>query len=538
MSYQVTARKWRPQRFSDVVGQEGITVALKNSIVKGKVPHALLFSGVRGVGKTTTARIFAKALNCKNLQPDGEPCNTCDSCIEITNGFSVNVIEIDGASNRGIENIRDIKDNTIYAPINGKYRIYIIDEVHMLTNEASNALLKTLEEPPPHVVFILATTEAHKILPTIKSRCQHYHFKKMHNKVIVEQLKKIAIEEKITFSEDALYLIAEQADGSMRDAESIFDQVALYTDGNISEENVKNLLGIPDNKYFEDILKASLSNDYIKALKVLNDYYNENGELKQFLKNFISFLKEILMVKKLDFNDYIIDFSENKYNTLKELGNNFSDSDIITMIDLLVDLFKEMKNEVAEKFLFEIALFKLVEYKNIVKLSDIKDELIKYLENKEPTTKETEKKPIILNNSNTQEATVSSTPTKKEIEKKVETTDENIKATFIKMISENSFTKPMLSHISSIKSENNILFIEFSKPHTIEYFNSKKNAIENKLYEIFGIKITLNFSVSKENYEKKVDLNLFEPKKTEEIDNKPKSIKELLIKEFDGKQIK
>ncbi|MEJ5283652.1 MAG: DNA polymerase III subunit gamma/tau [Brevinematales bacterium] len=532
MSYQVTARKWRPQRFSDVVGQEGITVALKNSIVKGKVPHALLFSGVRGVGKTTTARIFAKALNCKNLQPDGEPCNTCDSCIEITNGFSVNVIEIDGASNRGIENIRDIKDNTIYAPINGKYRIYIIDEVHMLTNEASNALLKTLEEPPPHVVFILATTESHKILPTIKSRCQHYHFKKMHNKIIVEQLKKIATEEKISFSEDALYLIAEQADGSMRDAESIFDQVALYTDGDISEENVKNLLGIPDDKYFENILKAALSNDYINALKVLNDYYNENGELKQFLKNFITFLKEILMVKKLDFNDYIIDFSENKYNILKELGNNFSDSEIITMIDLLVDLFKEMKSEIAEKFLFEIALFKLVEYKNIVKLSDIKDELIKYLEDKETTT---EKKPPISNNSNTQ---VSTTPAKKEVEKKVETNDENIKATFIKMISENSFTKPMLSHISSIKCENNALFIEFSKPHTIEYFNSKKSAIENKLYEIFGVKIALNFSVSKENYEKKVDLNLFESKETEEIDNKPKSIKELIIKEFDGKPIK
>ncbi|MCX7821746.1 MAG: DNA polymerase III subunit gamma/tau [Brevinematales bacterium] len=533
MVYQVTARKWRPQRFSDVVGQEGITTALKNSIIKGKIPHALLFSGVRGVGKTTTARIFAKALNCKNLQPDGEPCNKCDSCVEITNGFSVNVIEIDGASNRGIENIRDIKDNTIYAPINGKYRIYIIDEVHMLTTEASNALLKTLAEPPSHVVFILATTEAHKILPTIKSRCQHYHFKKMHNKTIVEQLKKISSAEKIKFSEDALYLIAEYADGSMRDAESIFDQIALFTDGNISDENVKSLLGVPDDKYFFDILNAALKNDFITALNVLNNYYDENGELKQFLRNFITFLKEGLMVKKLEFNSDLIDFSETKYNNLKALFNKFSEGEITTIIDLLVDLFKEMRGEVGEKFLFEITLFKLIDYKNIVKLSDIKDELIKYLEDKEVTS--TEKKEIEVKQPIIKSLDSSITTINEKKQDFMAPTDDNIKNTFLKMISENSLTKPMISHISTIKCENQNIYIEFSKPHTIEYFNSKKEAIEKKLSEIFGSKIGLHFSISKET---NVDLTLFEKKASDYSTAKPKNIKELIVKEFEGKIIK
>src|SRR5208283_1447720 len=196
MDYKVTARKWRPQSFGEVVGQDNLVRTIQNSLSSGRIPHAFLFSGVRGVGKTTTARIIAKALNCRN--PEGrEPCNKCSSCVEITSGYSLDVMEIDGASNRGIDNIRELKDTVAYMPLSGKYKVYIIDEVHMLTNEASNALLKTLEEPPLHAVFILATTEAHKVIPTIKSRCQHFVFKKIPAKGIVDQLKKVAADENI-----------------------------------------------------------------------------------------------------------------------------------------------------------------------------------------------------------------------------------------------------------------------------------------------------------------------------------------------------
>ena len=286
MDYKVTARKWRPQLFSEVIGQENLIKTIQNSLSSGRIPHAFLFSGVRGVGKTTTARIIAKSLNCRN--PEGlEPCNKCSSCIEITNGYSLDVIEIDGASNRGIDNIRELKDTVLYMPLSGKYKVYIIDEVHMLTNEASNALLKTLEEPPSHAVFILATTEAHKVIPTIKSRCQHFVFKKISSKSIVDQLKKIASDEKIKYTEDGLFLIADSADGSMRDAESVFDQISIYSDGDITEKRVSELLGIPDAHYFIELIESAKTGDIIRMLKMTELYCLNVGDIKIFTMNMI-----------------------------------------------------------------------------------------------------------------------------------------------------------------------------------------------------------------------------------------------------------
>jgi len=241
MSYLVLARKWRPQLFEEVIGQRHITHTLQNAISQKRVAHAFLFTGARGVGKTSSARILAKALNCeRGLRPN--PCNECTTCQEITHGISMDVIEIDGASNRGIDEIRELRENVRYTPAKSRYKIYIIDEVHMLTKEAFNALLKTLEEPPPHIIFIFATTEPHKIPATILSRCQRYDFKRIPLREVVGSLKRIVEEERIQISQRGLLSIAQESEGSLRDAESLLDQVIAYAGKEIHDEDIEEAL--------------------------------------------------------------------------------------------------------------------------------------------------------------------------------------------------------------------------------------------------------------------------------------------------------
>ncbi len=255
MGYLVIARKWRPKQFEEVVGQEHITLTLQNAIKKDRVASAYLFSGPRGVGKTTTARILAKALNCEK-GPTPQPCDSCTPCQEIAEGHSIDVLEIDGASNRGIDEVRSLRESTRYTPSNLRYKIYIIDEVHMLTTEAFNALLKTLEEPPPHVVFIFATTEANKVPATILSRCQRFDFRRIPQEKIVEQLKKICDQETIQIDDQALYLIARKSEGCMRDSQSLLDQVLSFSDHTVSKDDVISLLGIIQHDEFFTISEA------------------------------------------------------------------------------------------------------------------------------------------------------------------------------------------------------------------------------------------------------------------------------------------
>ncbi|MFQ6066515.1 MAG: DNA polymerase III subunit gamma/tau, partial [bacterium] len=259
MVYQVLARKWRPQLFEEVVGQEHVVRTLRNAISLGRVAHAYLFTGQRGVGKTSTARILAKALNCK-IGPTATPCNRCDSCKEIMRSESLDVLEIDGASNRGIDEIRNLRQKVRFSPVRGKFRVYIIDEIHMLTNPAFNALLKTLEEPPSHVVFIFATTSPHKLPPTIVSRCQRFDFRKIATSDILRRLEQIVRREKIVVTAEALGLIAEGAENSMRDAEKVLDQSISYAEGNVSEKDVARLLGMVEKRYLfkltENLAKA------------------------------------------------------------------------------------------------------------------------------------------------------------------------------------------------------------------------------------------------------------------------------------------
>ena len=296
MTYEVLARKWRPQVFEDVVGQRHITQTLVNALKTDRLAHAYLFSGPRGVGKTSVARILAKAINCEEGEP-GIPCNKCRSCVEITDGSSVDVQEIDGASNRGIDEIRELRDGIRYMPSSSRYRVFIIDEVHMLTLPAFNALLKTLEEPPEHVKFIFATTESHKVPVTIHSRCQRFDFKRIPMKDVVQHLERIAGEEKITINRASLVSIAREAGGSMRDAESLLDQITSYSGPVVEDKEVPEILGIIDREIILRVSAAIIGGSINDCLEIVESIYNSGYDVKEFYRVMMNQFRNLLITK-------------------------------------------------------------------------------------------------------------------------------------------------------------------------------------------------------------------------------------------------
>ena len=292
MSYQVLARKWRPQRFEDVVGQEHVTTTLRNAIAQQRIAHAFLFSGPRGVGKTTVARLLAKALNCAE-GPTGDPCGTCSSCTEVTAGNALDVVEIDGASNTGVENIRDLNENVRYRPAASRSKVYIIDEVHMLSTAAFNALLKTLEEPPDHVKFIFSTTEVHKLPQTVVSRCQRYEFKRIGMPDLLTRLRHITSDEGIEATDAALFSIAREADGSMRDAQSLLDQVIVFAGKTLGEAEVQSALGVADRTILHRVTEAILRRDPAPCLRAVEELYRYGYEVPRFCRDLVQQLRNL-----------------------------------------------------------------------------------------------------------------------------------------------------------------------------------------------------------------------------------------------------
>jgi len=335
LEYLVLARKFRPQKFDDVAGQEPVVRTLVNAIGQGRIGHAFLFSGPRGVGKTSVARILAKSLNCEQ-GPTADPCNTCANCREITQGTSMDVREIDGASNRGIDEIRELRENVKFAPAVSKYKIYIIDEVHMLTREAFNALLKTLEEPPGHVIFIFATTENHKVPATILSRCQCYDFRRISLSQIAANLGKVASQESITVSPTALSWIAEAGDGSMRDAQSIFDQVISYAGLNIADDDVEDLLGLADRKYLFRISEAVLARNAGACLMILDEAYLAGMDMKHFYSMLLKHFRNLLLVKIAADGSSSFDIAAEQVEKLKDQTKNISRETLQRYLDILL----------------------------------------------------------------------------------------------------------------------------------------------------------------------------------------------------------
>lgn len=360
MSYTALYRKFRPDSFEKVKGQDHIVTTLKNQIRSDRIGHAYLFCGTRGTGKTTVAKLFAKAVNCEHSK-DGSPCNECASCKSIMAGTSMNVIEIDAASNNGVDNIRMINDEVQYSPTEGKYKVYIIDEVHMLSIGAFNALLKTLEEPPSYVIFILATTEVHKIPITILSRCQRYDFKHITVDTIAENLKELSEKEGLRAEEKALRYIAKRADGSMRDALSLLDQCsAFYIGQPMTYENVLEVLGAVDTEVFSQMLAHILKGDCIRAIHLLEEIIISGRELSQFAVDFIWYLRNLLLVKTSDKIEDVIDASPERLAVLKEESAMVEEETLMRYIRVLSRLSNQMKYSSQKRVLLEITLIKLM----------------------------------------------------------------------------------------------------------------------------------------------------------------------------------
>lgn len=359
MSYTALYRKFRPQRFEDVKGQEHIVTTLKNQIKADRIGHAYLFCGTRGTGKTTVAKIFAKAVNCEN-PVDGSPCGECPVCKGIAAGTSMNVIEIDAASNNGVDNIRQIREEVTYRPTEGKYKVYIIDEVHMLSAGAFNALLKTLEEPPAYVIFILATTEAHKIPITILSRCQRYDFHRISIDTIAERLAELMEEEKVEVEERALRYVAKAGDGSMRDALSLLDQcIAFHLGEKLTYENVLEVLGAVDTEVFSRLLREVLEQNVVEAVKTVDELVDQGREIGQLVNDFTWYMRNLLLVQSADGMEEVLDMSAENLAALKEEAEMVKPEVLIRYIRIFSELSSQIKYAAQKRILLEIAIIKL-----------------------------------------------------------------------------------------------------------------------------------------------------------------------------------
>ena len=359
MSYTALYRKFRPDSFQDVKGQDAIVRTLKNQIRAQRIGHAYLFCGTRGTGKTTVAKILAKAVNCEH-PIDGNPCNECETCKAIAAGNSMNVIEIDAASNNGVDNIREIREEVAYSPTSGKYKVYIIDEVHMLSIGAFNALLKTLEEPPSYVIFILATTEAHKIPITILSRCQRYDFKRIARTTIVDRLRELMDEEQVEVEDKALRYIAKKGDGSMRDALSLLDQcIAFYLGEKLTYEHVLDVLGAVDTDEFSKLLREVLDGDVTQVILHLENMIMQGRDLTQLVNDFTWYLRNLLLVKTSDNMEDVLDVSTENLAQLKEEAQMIESGVLLRYIRIFSELTNQLKYATQKRVLLEVTLIKL-----------------------------------------------------------------------------------------------------------------------------------------------------------------------------------
>ena len=359
MSYTALYRKWRPVTFEDVKGQDHIVQTLKNQITSGRIGHAYLFCGTRGTGKTSIAKIFARAVNCEH-PVDGSPCNQCASCQAVLSGSSLNVVEIDAASNNGVENIREIREQVQYPPTEGNYRVYIIDEVHMLSTGAFNALLKTLEEPPSYVIFILATTEAHRIPVTVLSRCQRYDFKRISLPTPTARLKELTDAEQIAVEEKALAYIARAADGSMRDALSLLDQCVAFHYGKLlTYDNVLEVLGAVDTTVFSSLFRAIVSGDTRSCIYLLEEMIVQGRELGQFVNDFIWYMRNLLLIMTTDDAENMLDMSEDNIRLLKEEAGLTHTETLMRYIRVFSDLSNQLRYASQKRVLVELAFIRL-----------------------------------------------------------------------------------------------------------------------------------------------------------------------------------
>jgi DNA polymerase III subunit gamma/tau len=372
MSYQVLARKYRPQKFSEVIGQEHVTRTLKNALEQGRTAHGYIFSGHRGIGKTTVARILAMALNCRSSdKPVAEPCGVCESCTEIRAGNSVDVIEIDAATNRGIDEIRELREGTRYRPARDRFKIYILDEAHQITDAAFNALLKTLEEPPGHVVFMLATTQPEDIPQTIRSRCQHFSFRAVGFEEILNQLKDLSGREKIEADEDALALLAEAGDGSMRDALSILDQAIASSTGRLTAEQVRDLVGAAPSGVLEEVMQAVAQSSSETVLRLVDKLISEGHSPTHFARQMVRFLRNAVVARVAGADSSLLQISGDERKRVARIAELFEEEDLARHLQIMLRTHSELGYRQEQRFHLELGLLKMAHAQRLLPIEQL-----------------------------------------------------------------------------------------------------------------------------------------------------------------------
>ncbi|MEG8946915.1 DNA polymerase III subunit gamma/tau [Rosettibacter firmus] len=504
MNYIVTARKWRPQKFDEVVGQEHITTTLKNAIRNNRVAHAYLFAGPRGVGKTTTARILAKVLNCLNPQ-DGEPCNECEMCKDFLNSQTLDIIEIDGASNRRIEEIRTLRESVKYAPTKGKYKIYIIDEVHMLTTESFNALLKTLEEPPEHTLFIFATTDVHKVPLTIISRCQRFDFRRIELNTIKKLLKNIADAEGIEIDDTALTIIAKKADGALRDAQSLFDQAISFSGNKVDSTLLSKMFNLIDEEIYFEISDAILDKNYKSAFEISQKIYDNGWNYIDFLNGLNEHFRNILtvVIRKDAKLVETADIYKNKYLSYLD---KFSESDLLRILTFINKTQYELKASSNPKLKIEIALCQLIG----IEKSETINELISKI-NAGNLNSELKEKETGYSSDNIKKKELSNVRPAFKSEVKIPEVKEFIPPTandsddfkniiakwheFVEQVkTEKIFFGSVLINSNPVNFIDNKLKIEVEKPEDWDIICDNKSYLDKKTKDFFGKKIEFDIA--------------------------------------------
>ena len=517
MAYQVTARKWRPQKFEDVVGQEHITATLKNAIKNNRIAHAYIFTGPRGVGKTTTARILAKALNCENPK-DLEPCNQCAMCKSINDSQTMDIIEIDGASNRGIDEIRTLRESVKYAPTRGKYKIYIIDEVHMLTKESFNAFLKTLEEPPAHTIFVFATTDIHKVPLTIISRCQRFDFRRIQLDTIKKTLNNIAKEEKISIDDKTLTLIAKKADGALRDAQSLFDQVISFCGEKIDSETVSQMLNLIDEDLFFNISDAVLEKDFNIVFETTNKIYQNGWDFIDFTDGLLEHFRNILSVIITERTE-LVETAEVYRTKYANYIQTFSKGDLLRILNYLTKLQQELRFSNNQKLKIEIALTNLVALEKSATLSEIISGLESgNIEVKNPELNLTkEKVEVVYQSRQTQEkkTQIRNNPLPKaeefvppikeqlssvQVDLNFETITQRWQHFVDEVCKEKSFLlTPLFNNVKPINFDGTNLHLESNDQTTESSLLLHQEYIDKKSREFFGKKVNIKFGFETKN---------------------------------------
>jgi DNA polymerase-3 subunit gamma/tau len=563
MSYIVTARKWRPKKFSEVVGQEHITATLKNALKNNRIAHAYLFTGPRGVGKTTTARILAKILNCLNPK-DFEPCNECEMCLTIQNSQSLDIIEIDGASNRGIDEIRTLRESVKYAPTKGKYKVYIIDEVHMLTKESFNAFLKTLEEPPSHTIFIFATTDAHKVPLTIISRCQRFDFRRIQLDTIKSLLKKIADTENIQIDDKSLTTIAKKSDGALRDAESYFDQVVSFCGNKIDSKTVAQMLNLIDDEVYFDISDAVISKDFKSVFNVTNRIYENGWDFVDFINGLIEHFRNLMTVIITEKTE-LVEIAEIYRTRYIEYLGKFSEGDLLRLLNYLNKVQQELRYTQNQKLKVEIALSHLIGFERSSTISAV---ISKITDSKSLTSipssvpdaidsTQAKKKagPELSKDNNVSKNNINSSSenrTKQEIASKINNIKEdfNINSViskwpgFVESIAkEKAFILGQFIHsVKPVSLEGNQLFISSTDSHVKDLLKTYEDYFSKKSRDYFGKRIIFNYKESETKSNGSIKTISTEKSESFEKSNSPQEANDpfvtAIINELGGEEIR